>query len=228
MYSDLTIVTITYNETKGLLKTAKSINSLLSNGAKWIVVSKLPLQSIQESSNIALVQGKDNGLYNALNIGVALVKTKYYMLLHADDLICDMRSFGEVYDLIRYRNLDMILGGSKIGNRQHLSLNWRPWMFHFHVQPPHLPIIYNTSKCSKIRFSESISTIADFYCLKDMFKAKLSYVHTGKVYIKMGTGGLTTSGLKSALLVTREFAKVEGQKAWLIAPFRIILKAIMK
>ena len=224
----LSIITIAYEENQDLFDTYDSLKSLLQFEINWILVVNRPLISFVVDSKTKLVQGQDNGLYDAINIGISLVETEYFMLLHAGDKICDsaslMRAIGFMKD-----GYDCILGGSVIGKRKHKSRYWKPWMLKFYVQPPHLPIIYRTNSCKGYKYNISIRTVADFYLLKEIFLVdKLKYYHSNETYISMGTGGLTTSGFKSLLHVTFAFIDVDGVKPLLFSPIRILLKLIVR
>jgi len=39
------------------------------------------------SYNVQIIQEPDKGRYDALNKGIVLVKTKYFMLIHGDDVV---------------------------------------------------------------------------------------------------------------------------------------------
>ena len=225
MTDNFTFVTIGLtDETSELTNTYYSISSLLNEGASWIVVLK---DTVGVAANLPisnLIVGQDRGLYDALNIGMSAVETSAFMFLHSGDLII-RESFLKAYRLLD-RN-DIVLGGSSIGNRVHLSKKWSPWMFYFYVQPPHLPILYKKDRVQGLKFSSTIKVVADFYFLQKLFHDKLKWVHSKELYVKMNTGGLTTNGLSSVRLVTKSFMNLDGPKALFVAPFRLILKLII-
>lgn len=208
IFSDLTIITISLNADASLLRTFNSIQPLLLNDIKWIVVLTNRPKDLNYLESAHLIIGKDKGLYNALNIGIETVSTDYFMLIHAGDTLINYNSFIKSFNLIRTEKLDLVLGGARIGKRTHISKKWKPWMFQFNIQPPHLPIIYNTNFIDRHRFDESIPVISDFYMLKEIFDQNPNYKHSGNLYISMELGGLTSSGIKSFFLVTKLFNKV--------------------
>jgi glycosyltransferase involved in cell wall biosynthesis len=227
---DLTIITISLNADQSLLNTFNSIDPLLSRGVNWIVVLTNKPHNIDYLKKAHLITGQDKNLYNALNIGLENLKTEYFMFIHSGDQLINFNGFVNSYNLIKDNNLDLVLGGSLIGNRVHLSKKWSPWMFNFHVQPPHLPIIYKTSFVASNKFNESIPVIADFYMLKDLFNLKPNFLHSGEVYISMQQGGLTSSGISSFFFVTKQFIKVNNNftLTYLKSILRLIIKLIIK
>lgn len=220
----LSIITIAYKCDYDLIKTYKSIRPILEKGAKWILVISQESEVPKEFDTYKCLVGKDKGLYNALNLGLELVDNEYFMFMHSgDEVLAD-----DLFDsIVLSQSYDIVLGGARIGHRYHLSKKWRPWMFNLYVQPPHLPIIYNKNFVGSMRFDENIEVVSDFYMLKDLFNRKPRWIHSGKTYVKMKSGGLTTGGFKSLMLVTNSFYKVRGVRAFLLFPIRVALKMII-
>ena len=228
MKKQLSVITISYEETTELINTYESIRDLLDLGTQWILVINQPLKNFVPGKGTRIIEGKDKGLYDALNLGLNEVNTDYFMLLHSGDIIFDAKAFSRAITYME-EGYDYILGGSQIGNRLYKSRYWKKWMLRFYVQPPHLPIIYKTQSCIKERYNFEISTVADFYYLRKLFQRQgVSYKHSGEVYIRMSPGGLTTSGLSSFLHVTASFMKVDGFMPLLISPFRLLLKILIR
>ena len=227
-YNQLSIVTISEYDNQELLDTYTSILPLIENGAKWIVIISNPFNRKYSGIDTEVV-GKDKSLYNALNLGLDNVKTKFFMFLHGGDQISDLNNFKFAFDKLCSSNICCVLGGTQIGNRKHHSYSWKPYMFKFYVQPPHLPILYKTETVGELRFDESIKIVSDFYFLRDYFlKIRNNFRNSKKSYVKMNTGGATTSGLKSLLLVTNQFFKKDGIKAYLLLPIRVIFKILLQ
>lgn len=228
MARELSIITIAFEETKELIETYNSISSLLRAGGRWILVVNQPLKNFVPEEGTTIIEGKDKGLYDALNLGLDEVNTDYFMLLHSGDIICDYEAFSRAISYME-DGYDCILGGSQIGNRLHKSRYWKKWMLKFYVQPPHLPIMYKSQSCINERYNFDISTVADFYYLRKLFlRPDVNYKHSNEVYIRMATGGLTTSGFRSFVHVTKSFMQVDGIKPLLISPFRFCLKIILR
>ena len=209
-FSDLTIISIGLNANDALRNTYNSIEPLLLKDVKWIVVLSNSPEDLSYLKTARLITGLDKSLYNALNIGIDNVSTDYFMFIHAGDTLINHIQFAKSFDLIRTKKLDLILGGAKIGKRIHLSQKWRPWMFKYNVQPPHLPIIYKTNFIGSTRFDEVIPVISDFFMLKKIFDLKPNYMHSGYVYISMELGGLTSSGIKSFFFVSKLFKQINN------------------
>jgi glycosyltransferase involved in cell wall biosynthesis len=227
---ELTIITIGLKNDESLERTYDSLKEIINFGAQWCVVLSNYNGQSNYLKNAELIVGKDSGLYNALNIGIDNVKTEYFMLIHSGDILINPNGFSKALTLLTEQRLDLVLGGAKILERIHLSRMWKPWMFKFLVQPPHLPIIYSKIFVSTIRFDESIPVISDFFMLQKLFECKPNYAHSGEVYISMAPGGHTTSGMKSFFVVSKEFYKHNNRffGTILLSLLRLIVKIVIR
>ena len=70
MLKQITIITIAFHESKELFETYNSIYSLIESGIRWILVINQPLKNFVPSEGTAVIEGKDKGLYDALNLGL--------------------------------------------------------------------------------------------------------------------------------------------------------------
>jgi len=228
MKNCLSIITIAYEDDAELKLTYDSIKTFIEEGTKWILIISQGLRDFKPPAGTVILERQDTGLYDALNIGLDEVCTEFFMLLHSGDTIFNVKAFEKALKLMN-SGYDCVLGGAVIGNRLHKSRKWRTWMLKLYVQPPHLPIIYKSESSKEERYNTAITTVADFYYLRELFsKLGFSYIHSNEVYVRMGTGGLTTSGFKSFLHVTFSFIRVDGIKPFLLSPIRLILKFLIK
>lgn len=93
---EVTFVTITYNNAKGLRRTAGSVNRFracvqANDRFEWVVVDGAStdetLSILNEYSPDRLVSEPDSGIYDAMNKGVALARGKYVLFLNAGDCL---------------------------------------------------------------------------------------------------------------------------------------------
>lgn len=104
----LSIITVNYNNAKGLTKTLESIKSLSFN-PEWIIIdggsSDESVDIIKQNESLVdyYVSEKDKGVYNAMNKGVARANGEYLLFLNSGD--CFANDFYTV-------DIDSILDGS--------------------------------------------------------------------------------------------------------------------
>ena len=96
---NLTVVTVNFNNSCGLRKTLKSL-SLVETKPKEIIVidsesNDMPnkvIEDFNKNLNILFINEKDKGIYDGMNKGLALVKTKLVHYLNSGDEI-----YGDAY-----------------------------------------------------------------------------------------------------------------------------------
>ena len=229
--SDLSVITITYNNPEELLMTHESLEDFRKNGGHHIVING-GLSVAYFIKDCLLIEEGDKGIYDALNKGIERVNTKYFMLIHSGDtLVQDNSILEELLKKMANESLDILLNNCSIefgkGKRIMKSNKWRPWMFIFGAQPPHPPTIYRTNAVKTISYDINHSVIADFKYLENLFKLKLKYGYGRKLLIHMSAGGVTSSGIRSFFFVNRQFRQLKGPiKMIRFAMFRPIIKII--
>lgn len=221
---NLTIVSITYNN-DGIYKTIDSVLPIVNAGARMIIQNGGgPIRP--DHDQIQVHNQKDQGIYDAINRGIQKVFTKFFMLIHAGDTFIGNPNdlFLILEDLEKFDG-SLSLNSQYIGSRLHSSKNWRPWMLHLGVQPPHLPVIYKTNIYNKIRYSLDIPVIADF----DFFRNKVDWDSVNwhnKLLIRMETGGATSGGVLSFVVVSKCLVKSYGMRGLLMALARVPFKLL--
>lgn len=231
IFRDLTIITITFNNIQELKDTTNSIDSLIHKGCNHIIINGGDSINPNLFPKSIVVNEADNGPYDAMNKGIRRVATKYFMLIHSGDrFICDLKDFELQYAQLEKEKLDLLLNDQIIHfhgyKRKHSSKFWKPILFYFGVQPPHLPIIYRYDFIKNTNYLSRKSIIADFEYLKKTFEKRPKYQKGNKIVIEMNGGGLTSSGFGSLLLVSKEFIKLYGVRgifySFLRIPFKIL------
>lgn len=215
MLGNLSIITIAYNNESDFKLTYNSLKGFMEFGGRHIVINGgKSISHIVDDASL-LIEEPDNGIYDALNKGIELVRTPYVMLLHSGDVLAaQIDCLCDQVDLVKSECLDVLLNDCTIavGQRKRLmsSKRWKPWMFKLGAQPPHPPIIYRTSFIKKFKYNTSYPVIADFDYLERIFQGDLNYLKNNNILVHMSSGGKTSSGLSSFVLVSREFGKMKG------------------
>ena len=215
MLQELSIVTITYNNPEDLIKTYKSLESFRQARGVHIIVNGGKTIEPLIKNDCVLLEEPDEGIYDALNKGIELVRTPYLMLVHSGDvLVASCILLKEQLEILDKRRLDILLNDCTVdfgnGKRLMSSKYWQPWMFKLGAQPPHPPTIYRFSSIKYLEYNTSHPIIADFDYLERIFKNKLEYDKGNQIMIHMSAGGKTSSGLTSFIRVNREFIKLKG------------------
>ena len=86
LFKNLTFISIAYNNEQELIDTVNSYEDCLNLGATSIVINGgIKFNHELFHKNVLLIEEKDEGIFDALNKGVSLVKTKYLILIHSGD-----------------------------------------------------------------------------------------------------------------------------------------------
>lgn len=105
----LSIITVNFNNSCGLIKTVNSLYEFISknpNKVELIVIdgdsTDDSIESISHQKNIIkhLISEKDNGIYDAMNKGLRLAKGDYIYFLNSGDYVNDTASCMRILNII--------------------------------------------------------------------------------------------------------------------------------
>lgn len=92
----IAIITVVRNDLAGLIRTADSIFRQKVQNFEWIIIdgdsidgTKNYLDSLKRESFVTAISEKDNGIYDAMNKGIALAQCEYVLFLNAGDIVYD-------------------------------------------------------------------------------------------------------------------------------------------
>lgn len=99
----ISIITVTYNNAKGLDSTIKSVVAQTNKNFEYIVVdgasSDDTLELIKNNANVITkwVSEPDSGIYNAMNKGVRMASGDYCLFMNAGDMLFSPTTVEEIY-----------------------------------------------------------------------------------------------------------------------------------
>jgi glycosyltransferase involved in cell wall biosynthesis len=205
----LTIVTVNYNNLIGLKKTALSMFG--ANGIEWIIVDGGSTDGstdfISELSPSKAIIGVDNGIYNAMNLGLRASSAKFVMFLNSGDCL-RRETFEEVLQKVKEDNSDIISSSIIIGNKMTPLL--RLWGASFPNRlkiltgwtPPHPGLIVRKQLLKQIGgFNEKFKVIADYDLIIKLLHLKdVKFDIVPNVLVVMEPGGVSNNSIKSVLI----------------------------
>ena len=97
-----------------------------------------------------------------------------------------------------------------LGKENIQSIYGTLFFFKFGSQPPHPSIIYRHAFVNKISYDINNKIISDFLYLESVFQKNPKWVKNNIYLIRMNSGGLSTSGIKSFINVSKEFIRNMG------------------
>ena len=232
-YRNFSIITITFNNSDELIFTGRSIIDFLQSGSNWIIINGGDsLVDVLEKSglnegNISLIEESDKGIYDALNKGLGLIQSEYFMFLHSGDTFMSgaYDSVKGILNKMKSEDLLISLNNCVIGPRSFTSNYWKPFMLHYGCQPPHLPTIYASKYFKGLKYKSNYKIISDFILFYKIFSDGIIEKHQiskdNFFLVNMKTGGLTTGLFSGRLTIFSELIKEFGL-------FRALFMTLMK
>ena len=106
---DYTVITVVKNNRRGIETTINSVLSQKDISIEYIVIDCNSTDGTSEIINryrqkLIYLREKDEGLYDALNKGIALSKGEYICLLHSNDVYASNNILKENYNFLKSNN----------------------------------------------------------------------------------------------------------------------------
>jgi len=163
------------------------------------------------------VSEKDNGLYDAMNKGIALATGEVVGILNSDDFYIDEFVIEKVAKVFEEKEVDSVFADLVYVKSNDLektvryydSSKFHPSKFPYGWMPAHPTFFVKREVYEKYGIFKTDYKIASDYEILVRFlkKYELSYFYLNEVIIKMRMGGISTSGLKSNYILNKEIIR---------------------
>lgn len=223
----VSIITVCFNSQNTIEQTIISVLGQSYKNIEYIIIdgnstdNTLAIIQKYASKITTLVSEKDNGIYDAMNKGIALATGEIIGILNSDDVyayndaildvvnkINETKANALYADLVyvHKNNLFKIKRYWKSGLYKHSKFKWG-WM------PPHPTVFIKKHVYEKFgNFNLELKSAADYeFMLRIFYKEKIIPAYLEKVITKMRTGGESNANLKNRIK-----ANNEDRKAWKI------------
>ena len=194
----LSIITINYNNLNGLQKTIDSVVNQTWHDFEWIIIdggstdgSKELIEKYQEHFTYWCSE-PDNGIYNAMNKGIAKAQGDYLNFMNSGDGFYSPNTLEQVFSIGRS---DDILYGDMICKYQDGS--YHSWSYPHKLSLHYLIVGYLGHAASFIKspllkdngYCEDYKIVSDWQKFLEWFKQGKSFFHTGIVIASFDTPG---------------------------------------
>lgn len=240
----VSIITVSYNSSKTIRDTIDSVLSQDYTDIEYIIIdgnSTDGTQDIVRSFGPRIsrfVSEKDNGLYDAMNKGLALATGEIIGIINSDDIYAHSKIISSIVSVFKSKSIDITYGDLFYFKTGFPDLPLRYYKGgHFSLKrvtyglmPPHPTFFIRKSIYEKYgNFDTQFTLSADFdLILRFLGIYKVAFAYIPEVIVKMRTGGKSTSSLKRTLIMNREdirSCKKYGLKTNL---FKFHLKYVVK
>lgn len=224
----VTLITVSYNSQETLKDTIDSVKNQTYDNIEYILVDG---RSIDETINIIRyyektfkeskkeyrwISEKDEGIYDAINKGIKMASGDIIGILNSDDYFYDDNVIKDVVGEFETKNIDCLYGNmiyvdpnSKKIVRRWVSKEFKQGLFEKSWTPGH-PSFY----CKKEFFEKYGLYKVDYKIAADvelmyrfLDKNNLKSIYYDRYMVTMRQGGISSSGLKSTITITKEMRK---------------------
>jgi len=217
----ISIVTISYNSAKTIADTLRSVATQTHTDIEHLIIdgqsSDKTMQEVAAQSHPKLIFSSepDKGIYDAMNRGVKRATGEVIGILNSDDFYVRDNVLKEVAAAFAIDPaLDVVLGDVdfvKSGDlenpvRTYQASGFKTWMFRFGFMPPHPAVFVRKTAYERVGYYKmGYKIAADFdFLLRLLLIDGAKYQATGKHWVRMLTGGASTSGWQSNFVITKE------------------------
>jgi glycosyltransferase len=239
----ITIITVSFNSAQTIEETLKSVASQSYPNIEHIIVdggsTDQTMKIVANFPHVAKsISEADEGIYFAMNKGLAMASGDVIGILNADDLYADNEVIAKVADVFKDPSIDATYADLVFVERDDVSTIFRTWKsgpfkrssMYNGWMPPHPTFFVRRSMYEKFGlFNTALRSAADYeLMLRFLLKHEINLSYIPQTIIKMRQGGKST-----ASILNRIKANMEDRKAWKmngLKPhlFTLILKPLRK
>ena len=220
----VSVITVCFNSAATLRDTINSVLAQSYPDIEYVVVDgsstdgSLDILSEYRDQIATIISEPDEGIYDAMNKGIKACTGDIVGILNSDDFFASSTTIEDV--VTEFENApaaDVIFGDLvyvslhdlKTVTRYYSSKRFKPWKLRFGIMPPHPATfvrneVYKTLGLYRLKYRISSDYEMFIRCL---ITAKLVYRRIDRVLVHMRPGGLSTSGIRSSILLNREIVQ---------------------
>ncbi len=202
------------------MDSVQSVRSQNYEDIEYIVIDGASKDGTSEllSKNSVLfdrfISEPDEGLYDAINKGIALSSGDIVGLMHADDLFADEKVITDIVNRIQKSGSDSIYGDLVYVNKENIDQVVRIWTagdykkskFLYGWMPPHPTFYMKREKFEKTGlYNSSFKSAADYeFLLRSLYKYELTSTYLPRTLVKMRVGGKSNESIGNRLNANRQ------------------------
>ena len=220
----ISIITVCYNSEATIQDTIESVLAQTHSNIEYIIIDgassddTLSIINKYKDKVSKLVSEPDKGIYDAMNKGVQLATGDVVGILNSDDFFESEDVVEAIVKCFKQNpNNDLIFGDVVFVNpnkldkitRHYSAKHFKMWKLRFGWMPPHpATFIRKTAYQKTGLYSLNYKIAADYEMfIRLLMVNHLKFSYLNKVLVRMRAGGVSTSGLKSSILLNREIVK---------------------
>jgi glycosyltransferase involved in cell wall biosynthesis len=215
----ISIITVTYNSAATVAQTLQCIKGQDYPEIEHIVIDGLSgdgtLDIVRDFPHVAkVISEKDQGIYDAMNKGIALATGEVIGILNSDDIYADDRVLSSVAAIFEDEKVDACYADLQYVEQHDLSKVIRTWKtggysreaFYWGWMPPHPTFFVRRKVYDQVGlFNTLLKSSADYeMILRIMMKHKIKACYIPRVIVKMRAGGMSNATFWNRLRANKE------------------------
>ena len=217
----ISIITVCFNSDKTIEKTIKSVLSQTYTNIEYIIIdgnskdNTLEIIKKFDAKITKWISEPDKGLYDAMNKGIELATGDIVGILNSDDIFTDNNVLENVANFHKANNVEASVGNIIQFNeegktvRKYSAKNWNPEKLKIGFMPAHPAIFFNRELFQKYgNYHLDFIIGADYELITRFFlKHNITWKFSDITTTAMLVGGVSSSGIKSYKIVSKEIVK---------------------
>lgn len=218
----VSIITCTYNSADTVADTIKSVNRQTYSDIEHIIIDGLSkdntiaIVKANAGDKQRIIEGKDNGIYDAFNKGIQAATGDIVGVLNSDDFFTCPHSVDKIVAAFEQEGeeLDAVYGDLHYVDpsdltrtvRFYSSAIFRPNLMRLGFMPAH-PTFYMRKRCYERYglYDNNYKIAADFeLLLRYIFINRIHIAYVPMDLVTMRTGGASTKSFASRILIMKE------------------------
>ncbi len=236
----ISVITVCYNSARTVADTLKSVAAQTHPDVEHIVIDGGSKDGTQETIGkymarvTKFISEPDKGIYDAMNKGVALATGDVIGILNSDDIYAHNDVLTRVAQKMADGRLDALLGDVGFFRdgtpdkiiRRYDSGRFSPDKMAYGWMPAH-PAMFLTRDIYKHtgNYRTDYKIAADFeFIIRAFVGTNIRYEHLPEILVKMRSGGVSTSGWHSNILLNKEILRACKENSIATNIFKIYSK----
>ena len=220
----ISIVTVSYNSESTIRDTIESVLAQTYPSIEYIIIdgaskdNTMGIVSEYSGSIAKVVSEPDKGIYDAMNKGIGLATGDVVGILNSDDFYENTTALATVAEAFEKNPASALVYGDVVFvepdnlqqvTRFYSAAHFRAWKLRFGWMPPHPGTFIRSAVYRDVGpYSLLYKISADYEMFVRLLLVKrLQYSHTNQVLVRMRSGGVSTSGVRSSLRLNREIVQ---------------------
>lgn len=219
----ISIITASYNSSATIRDTIESVLRQSYTDFEYIIKDggskDDTLEIVQEyaplfGDRLKVMSEPDGGIYDAMNKGLEATTGDVVGILNSDDFYTSDDVLEKIAEAFEANSIEAVYGDVHYVNdddlkkqvRYYSSARFKRWQMRFGMMPAHPSFYCKRSVYEKYGvFDTSYKIAADFEnLLRLIFLGKIKTYYINKDFVTMRTGGASTAGLKSRMVIMKE------------------------